>query len=69
MEPYWQTVMLPGEKAITFTAAGQILHGDRAVVDEHLAYYYETDDGKIKTVTPSEFEKLIGESLFAPAAN
>ncbi|QDU94037.1 WD40 repeat domain-containing serine/threonine protein kinase [Lignipirellula cremea] len=68
MEPYWRTVMLPGRKAITLTAAGQILHGDHDVVDEHLMYYYETDDGRIETVSPSEFEKLIGQSIYVPAA-
>ncbi len=29
MEPYWRTVMLPRNKSVTLTAAGQILHGDR----------------------------------------
>lgn len=36
------------------------------MVEEQLAYYYETDDGRIETVTPTEFEKLIGESIYVP---
>jgi hypothetical protein len=66
MTPYSRIILLPNAPPVTITAAGQILHGDRKVVDEHLVYYYETDGGRIETVTPSEFEKLIGQSIYVP---
>ncbi len=64
MEPYWQGVILPGKKAVTLTAAGQILHGDRELVEQSLVYYVENEDGTIELLKPSEFEKRIGESIF-----
>ncbi len=65
-EPYWLGVQLPGNQSVAITAAGQILSGDREVVDEQLIYYIETDEGQIKMLTPTEFETLIGESIYVP---
>lgn len=64
MEPYWRALLLPEDQSVTITAAGQIMHGDREVVDEHLIYYVENDEGRIEMLTPTEFEKRIGQSLY-----
>jgi WD40 repeat protein len=66
LEPYWRAVQLSGDKSVTFTAVDQILHGDRDVVDEHLVYYRENDEGRIEPLTRTESEERIGESIYAP---
>ncbi len=64
IEPYWIAVPLPEGHSVTITAAGQILDGDRAAIEKHLVYYIENEDGSIDMLTPSDFEKRIGESVF-----
>ncbi|TWU56836.1 Serine/threonine-protein kinase PknB [Rubripirellula tenax] len=66
LQPYWRGVQLPGNQSIAITPAGQILNGDREAIDKHLVYYIETDEGLIKMLTPTEFERLIGESIYTP---
>lgn len=65
-DAYWRTVFLEDGQSITISAAGQIMHGDRKLVDEQLVYYVENKDGTIETLTPTEFEKRIGESIYVP---
>lgn len=59
LQPYWHAIQLPDENSVTFSAAGQITDGDREVVNEFIRYYVETDDGRIETLTPNEFEQRI----------
>lgn len=64
LTPYWHAILLPDEHTVTFTGAGQILDGDRPIIDQYIRYYVETDDDRIETLTPTEFEKRIGQSLY-----
>ena len=59
LQPYWHAVLLPEGKAATFSAAGELLDGKPEEVDQYLVYYVDRGDGKIETLTPAEFRKLL----------
>ncbi len=42
---------------VTFTAAGQLEHGDLAGLENVLVYLVETDAGESQMLSPAEFEK------------
>lgn len=57
LQPYWHTVLLPGMRSATFTAAGELIDGDDATVAKHLVYYADRGDGVIEIIEPDEFLK------------
>ena len=65
VEPLWVAVNLPEGKAVTFSAGGEILHGDPEVVEEELVYLVETPTGTVETLKPSEFQERV-EALPSP---
>jgi len=54
-----QSVILPlnDDESVTFSAAGDILHGDPEVVENKLIYLVETPLGGVEILKPSEFQK------------
>lgn len=66
LQPYWHAVLLPEGKAATFSAAGELLDGKPEEVDEYLVYYVDRGDGKIETLKPSEFRKLVSKTIGIP---
>lgn len=66
--PHWHGLLLPENHAATFTAAGQVLDADPEVLEKYVVYYVETEEGQVETLTPSEFEARIGQSIYAPGA-
>jgi hypothetical protein len=62
LQPHWHSVLLPEQKSATFSAAGELLDGDPEAVEKYLVYYLERDDGRIETLTPSEFQERIPKS-------
>ena len=55
----WSAVVLPEDQSVTFSASGDVIDGTREVLDKQFVYYTEGDDGRIETLSPTEFEKLI----------
>ena len=55
----WSTLILNDDQSITFSPVGQIVHGDRELVDKELVYLVETDEGTIEMLKPSEFEERV----------
>ncbi|NQT16470.1 MAG: SUMF1/EgtB/PvdO family nonheme iron enzyme, partial [Planctomycetes bacterium] len=66
VEPLWVALNLPEGKAVTFSAGGEILHGDPEVVEAELVYLVETLTGTVETLKPSEFQERV-EALPPPA--
>ena len=44
---------------MTFSASGDVIDGPREVLEKQFVYYTEGDDGRIETLSLTEFEKLI----------
>ena len=59
LQPYWSTVLLPRRKTATFSAAGELIDGNPDEIDDYLVYYVEREPGKIETLTPAQFRKLV----------
>jgi len=59
LQPHWHSVLLPDGKAATFSAAGELISGNAEDIDQYLIYYVEREPGKIETLTPAEFRKLL----------
>jgi WD40 repeat protein len=59
VEPQWVAVNLPDDKAVTFSPTGEILHGDRKVVEEELIYLVENEQGTIDMLTPTDFQERV----------
>ncbi len=55
--PYLHIALLPDMKSATFSAAGEMIDGDPAIVDRYLTYYFESEEGRIETLGPVEFRK------------
>ena len=58
-QPYWHGVLLPDNKSATFSAAGELIDGKPEEIDQYLVYYIDRGDGRIETLTPAEFRKLL----------
>jgi serine/threonine protein kinase/formylglycine-generating enzyme required for sulfatase activity/WD40 repeat protein len=58
-QPYFHGVMLPDNKSATFSAAGELIDGKPEEIDQYLVYYIDRGDGRIETLTPAEFRKLL----------
>jgi hypothetical protein len=58
-DPDWVILQVPGGRSITFSAAGEILHGDPDVVEQNLVYLVETDEARLEMLKPSEFRKYL----------
>lgn len=58
-QPYWHGVLLPENKSATFSAAGELIDGKPEEIDPYLVYYLDRGDGRIETLTPAEFRKLL----------
>ncbi len=64
--PLWTTVCLNDHQSITLAADGRVLqHGD-VKLDDVLFYSVECDDGRVDTLTHSEFCKLAPDYASAP---
>jgi serine/threonine protein kinase/WD40 repeat protein len=59
VQPYFHGVILPDDKFVTFSAAGELLDGKPEEIDPYLVYYIDRGDGRIETLTPAEFRKLL----------
>ncbi len=57
-QPHWHGVLLPDNKSVTFSAAGEVLDGNPEQIDQFLVYYLDRGDGRIETLTPAEFRML-----------
>jgi WD40 repeat protein len=56
-EPICTIVVLTNDQSATFSAAGELLHGDPSVLAKELVYLVENEDGRIEVFKPSEFHK------------
>jgi hypothetical protein len=52
---------LEGTKVVSYNAAGKIMLGDPADVEEGFLYIVERPDGSTETLKPSEFLKRTGQ--------
>ena len=52
-------MLLDDGNSITFSPAGEILHGDPEVVEKELVYLVETPSGTLELLKPSEFQKRV----------
>jgi WD40 repeat protein len=50
-----------GGATVTFTAAGQILHGDPRVIEREFFCYVEQPTGAVELMRPSQFARRIAE--------
>ena len=64
-EPQWVALALDNGKSVTFSAAGEVLHGDPEVVEEELVYLIEKPNGAIELLTPAEFAKRTAAAKLA----
>ena len=55
----WLAVLLDDENSITFSPAGEILHGDPDVIEKELIYLVETPSGTLELLEPSEFQERV----------
>ncbi|MCA9119649.1 MAG: protein kinase [Planctomycetaceae bacterium] len=62
-EPVLSMTILGENESVSFNAAGQIIHGDRYLVEDKLVVIVENEDGSLDLLKPSEFETRIGQSL------
>lgn len=63
IQPVWHSVSLPQGKVVTFTAAGDIVDGQRDDLDEFLVYFTDGADDEVVILSPQQFEQRIGETL------
>ncbi|MDB5337145.1 MAG: pknH 2, partial [Planctomycetaceae bacterium] len=54
-EMLWVVITFPGGKSATFNGAGQLTHGDEALIEDHLLYFVERTDGRVDVVRPAAF--------------
>lgn len=57
--PEWTAAILPDNKTVTISAAGQFIDGDQKAADEQLVYVTVDTTGKYQTLTRDEFEAII----------
>ncbi len=55
-EAEWVSMLLPNHRAVTFSAAGELIGGDADVVEQEFVYLVETESGAVQMMTRSEFE-------------
>lgn len=55
----WHAVALPAGRAVTLSAAGELMDGAANDVDHYLVYYVERDDERIEALTPARFRELV----------
>jgi len=55
----WITLLLPGDRAVTFTPAGELLRRDPEA-EKDLVYVVEKRDGALELLTPGEFHDQVG---------
>ena len=58
-EPRRVLVPLRDGGSLTFSAAGEVLHGDAETVEKELIYLFETPTGAVEILKPSEFQKRL----------
>ncbi|MDB5384864.1 MAG: pknH 2 [Planctomycetaceae bacterium] len=58
-EMLWVVVPFPGGKSATFSGAGQLTHGDKALIEDHLLYFVERTGGRIDVLRPAAFRDQI----------
>ncbi len=58
LEPLWRAVLVAPDAAITLAANGDLLSGDPEIVEKHLIYHVEYEDGRVELLRHSEFDKL-----------
>lgn len=58
---FYKPRALPDNKSVTFSAAGELIDGKPEEIDQYLVYYIDRGDGRIETLTPAEFCKLLPE--------
>ncbi len=69
LQPHWHSVLFANGSTATFSAAGQLLNDKPESLDPFLVYCIDRGDGRIETLTPSEFRKIVPDSsLIAPSA-
>jgi len=58
-------VLLPDGEAAVFSAAGELLHGDAAAVENGLVYIVEDEAGRVAYLRPSEFRQRLADAVKA----
>ncbi len=66
-EPDWVAIQLPNDASATFSRAGQLLYGDKDVVEKDFVYLIEQDDGSLNLLKHSEFLRL--KEIAKPPSN
>ena len=56
-EPLWVGVRLSEGRSVTFTAAGQLLAGDRQLVEQEFVYVVEDLDGRVELLSHDAFHE------------
>ena len=63
----WSSITFVDGQALTFSAGGKLLYGDRNKLEEELVYVIQrTPEGRQETLTASEFEELIEQTAESP---
>jgi WD40 repeat protein len=57
MQPVRGTLFFGDGSLVTFTASGQLEHGELSMLENALVYLVETEDGQTRMLSPSQFEK------------
>jgi len=57
--PIWSMAMLGQSEVVSFSPAGEVLHGDPKVMEKELVYLVENQDGRVEKLKPSEFRKRV----------
>ncbi len=58
-EPEWTAVLLSEGKSATFSAAGEVRHGDREAMEKEIVYLLEEQEGRVELLRPSEFRRRV----------
>jgi WD40 repeat protein len=57
LSPVRGTLFFGDGSLVTFTAGGQLEHGELSMLENALVYLVKTEDGQTRMLSPSEFEK------------
>lgn len=59
LEPQTGVLFFSDGSEVSFTAAGQLKHGDLPALEDDLIYLIETENGERQLLSPAEFEKQL----------
>jgi WD40 repeat protein/serine/threonine protein kinase len=67
-DPLWVAVPLRDDRSVTFSAAGELRHGDPVAVNREFIYLVEQPDGRLELLTHAEFQERVQPTSTESAA-